>query len=565
MKSTERNSQRSQNDESSPIRHSPRKKITASESSPFGRNSPFHEFAKGINQNASNQNMTPLFMRDENSINDENSFEEHHSTETESYCESTEVNNESQIDIDEEEEEEEEEDIIDDDEDDILHVSEPFDSDNQNEQPNDIRSSSSRLPNKLKESQSSNLLNQSRHTRNKSEANFPISESDQNGPKGRVSRSYVFFYGRPLPVKLGKPLILIDKVNPRTKTYHFEPDFEPEPTEIPTNIQGFSPEQQFDKLLRIKQNQDFFFTDDPRQTYHLVMPSENNIGSAMFEPSLLPTCNVCKKKINERFYFAHGFSYHPNCLKCSSCNRHLCPPNCYFLRDMPYCKYCINMKKSQPPPNRCPVCNLYILNQKDAITPDCYDKPIHRNCLRCYVCSNEITDFSLVSGKPVCGKCIQELTENQMICNKCGKVILERSVLFHGLHFHPEHFLCTECHCILKGQNYVVYRNKPYCPIHGEAFATRKCWVCHQDFNDDQKVIKWSGRAYHASCFKCKECNKILNEDNWIRVHGNPYCEACYQNYKDKKEQKLHTQKLVKDKTKPVLKKKKKAVKKVND
>lgn len=433
--------------------------------------------------------------------------------------------------------------------DEILHVSEPLEDELEipNDPPYTRKSSSSRAFYKGKEPQK---IQFEHHHRNKSENNF-FNANDS-------------VFGN-FPFRLDEPLILSENSKYELRHpsgFHFDPDFQPDvdSVDIPTTIHGFSPEQQFDKLMRIKKNQNFAFTDDPRIQYKLIIPAENHIGSPEFEPSLLPSCEMCHEKCRERCYFAHGFSYHPQCFKCTSCKRHLRPPKCVFMMDRPYCQHCIRMKKNNTRLNRCCVCGLIIYDQNDEVRSDCYnEQPMHKSCFRCYHCSDEMTlmdDYTLVSGKPVCSKCIDNLTKSGFVCNKCGKVILDRSVEFHGMRFHPEHFVCSQCKTILKGQNYVVYRNKPYCPTHGDAFATRKCWVCHGDFSENQKVIRWDGRAYHADCFKCKVCQVVLNEDNWIRVHGFPYCEKCYQEYCNNK-----TVKMEKKKKKPIKKRLKKTIK----
>ncbi|OHT11591.1 hypothetical protein TRFO_18835 [Tritrichomonas foetus] len=368
-----------------------------------------------------------------------------------------------------------------------------------------------------------------------------------NDKAERIARSCGFFNGLPeSPVSLRKPLLLQDADEDPKFGFRFEPDFEPGSSDISINIPGFTPEQQFDKLLRFSNNQTFAFTDEPRLQYKLSLPAANHIGSPEVEPTLLPTCALCKEPCKERCYFAHGNSYHPLCFKCSKCHRHLRPPNCTFMMEQPYCHFCSCQQNNL---HRCIVCGLYVLDPRDEIQPDCYDSPIHRTCLRCHVCSEGIgiDDYTLVSGKPVCKKCISDLSNK--ICKKCGKVIIERSVEFHGNHYHPEHFVCTQCNIPLRGQNYVVYRNRPYCPTHGDAYATRKCWACHGDFNDED-VIRWDGRAYHSDCFKCKICQIKLTQDNWIRVHGYPYCEKCYKKYRDDKAAKFESK--IKEKRKPV-------------
>ena len=332
------------------------------------------------------------------------------------------------------------------------------------------------------------------------------------------------------PVTMGEPLLMEGFENSGA-VMRFEPEFVPGNSKIGTTIQGFPLEQQVDKLLRFIQNQNFAFTNDPRMQYQLNLPAPNHIGSPEVELSIAPFCALCKEPCKERCYFAHGNSYHPLCFKCSSCHRHLRPPNCVFMMDQPYCLYCSRKKQKV---NRCPVCGLPIIDPRDEILPDCYNSPIHRTCLRCYVCSNGIgiDDYTLVSGKPVCKKCIEKLSDR--ICKKCGKVILERFIQFHGMCYHPEHFVCAQCNTVLKGDNFYFYRNKPYCPIHGEFYGTRKCWVCHGEFNDED-TIQWNGRKYHLDCFKCKKCGTKLNQDNWVRVHEYPYCEKCYKEYRDSK------------------------------
>jgi hypothetical protein len=40
--------------------------------------------------------------------------------------------------------------------------------------------------------------------------------------------------------------------------------------------------------------------------------------------------------------------------------------------------------------------------------------------------------------------------------------------------------------------------------------------------------VNFEGKKFHENCFKCCECNRVLDLDNFYKVKGLPYCKADY-------------------------------------
>ena len=286
--------------------------------------------------------------------------------------------------------------------------------------------------------------------------------------------------------------------------------------DVPPEIPGFSLVDQKDKLFKSMEE----------SSYGLTLSLETSQSA-----DLQRKCAVCGDDCFERCYLTCGSLYHPRCLACTRCHRHLRPPSCAFMCDLPYCVRCVTVKQEPP---RCEVCGMPIFDKRDQVAVDWHQGPVHRTCLRCYLCSEELDadEGTLVGGRPLCGACLSVVSERK--CATCGKCVVEDAVEIGDSVFHRDHVVCCVCGVAIKGMNCVCYKGKVFCGEHGVEQTTRGCCVCRKKFGHEP-VIKWDNRAYHPACFRCAKCDEVLSEDNWMRVHAKPYCEACYKKILGKK------------------------------
>ena len=324
----------------------------------------------------------------------------------------------------------------------------------------------------------------------------------------------------PPPLELPAPLCLITR-NEVTIEEERMPAREKRArviTDVPLEIPGFSLGAQRERLSKSMDE----------SSAGITLSIE---GSQGCDPGIQRKCAVCGDDCCERCYFTSGKSYHPRCLSCTRCHRHLRPPSCAFMCNLPYCVRCVTAKREPP---KCDVCSMPIFDKRDQVIVDWHEGPVHRTCLRCYLCSEELDadGGTLVGGKPLCGSCLEIVSERK--CSACGKAVVDDAVEIGGCIFHREHVVCCVCGVAIKGANCVSYKGKIFCGTHGVEFTMRGCCVCRKKFGHEP-IVKWDNRAYHPACFTCAKCGEVLSEDKWMRVHAKPYCEECYREIMAKK------------------------------
>lgn len=232
---------------------------------------------------------------------------------------------------------------------------------------------------------------------------------------------------------------------------------------------------------------------------------------------------MCK----DSFHYTCGNYYHPDCLRCTFCDKVITPPKCVSLNNKIYCLACARL----PPDSvRCQICDQYITNIEESITPDGFAEPIHKNCFVCYECARplEQNNFKTISDQCVCSRCYE--TAQSRLCNDCGKAIIGRYVTDRHKCFHVPHFKCHECETPLQGRNFIMHHNRYYCPEHGAAYL-RRCAYCKVDVSSDEvEKIRWRNKYFHKRCFICHICGMPFQDQTMARsVHGRPHCEECFQ------------------------------------
>ncbi|EAX86513.1 LIM domain containing protein [Trichomonas vaginalis G3] len=244
------------------------------------------------------------------------------------------------------------------------------------------------------------------------------------------------------------------------------------------------------------------------------------------ETSLLKTCRVCSKTCKDKFLYAFGNCYCPDCFKCSKCNKVLTPPECIIHKESPLCLKCAKINGKL---NRCYVCSDFLEDTDQIISLRELGHAIHKDCLRCFECTTKLTEenYQVVMNEVCCLKCKQ--IANQRKCKKCDKPILGRYVNDRTHNFHVKCFNCYECEKTLKGKNFVVHHNRYYCPEQGIRYL-KSCAYCKNEIAlHDITKIRWHNKFYHKRCFCCRICGKILDTRDALCCHNRPHCKRCYE------------------------------------
>merc|ERR1712137_964839 len=79
-------------------------------------------------------------------------------------------------------------------------------------------------------------------------------------------------------------------------------------------------------------------------------------------------------------------------------------------------------------------------------------------------------------GKFYCQDCFRKLL--QPVCFACRKPIPGRSVTALGKVYHPEHFVCGQCHQPFPDGKFFEVENIPYCELHYKMLFADRCAKC---------------------------------------------------------------------------------------
>ena len=114
-------------------------------------------------------------------------------------------------------------------------------------------------------------------------------------------------------------------------------------------------------------------------------------------------------------------------------------------------------------------------------------------------------------------------------CYTCDKQIAGQVLTALGRTYHPEHFTCAHCDCLLGEQTFFERDGRCYCePDYEQLFAPR-CQFCEQPIIAGQRCVTALDTHYHAEHFFCTDCGSTFDEERGYHAHENhPYCSDCY-------------------------------------
>lgn len=158
---------------------------------------------------------------------------------------------------------------------------------------------------------------------------------------------------------------------------------------------------------------------------------------------------------------------------------------------------------------------------------NCQDKLFHVECLVCTDCKKPITSYNVAGEKFLCTECFRLLNPHK-VCAKCSKDIIGSSVVACGSSWHADCFTCAHCDKVIK-DDYVEHEGKVYCAeAAGPCYKLalgKVCSVCKQPL--EANYLGVLGKQYHRACFCCKGCSKPFETLEFFPINEEPYCEPC--------------------------------------
>jgi len=122
----------------------------------------------------------------------------------------------------------------------------------------------------------------------------------------------------------------------------------------------------------------------------------------------------------------------------------------------------------------------------------------------------------------------------QPVCHACQKPIPGRSITALGHVYHPEHFVCAQCHCQFPDSKFYEVEGKPYCELHYKQLFAERCSKC------DKPILGEVTRA----CGKCWQkdktgCEKLFPTMQFWSWEEKPYCTKSFDSLAEKVRRKI--------------------------
>ena len=188
----------------------------------------------------------------------------------------------------------------------------------------------------------------------------------------------------------------------------------------------------------------------------------------------------------------------------------------------------------------------------------------HFECISCSKCGKQLKNSKnciIKDGKATCDRC--EGDEFFSKCSSCFRSLVDSSIIHIGdLAYHPDCFRCLYCQKMIDHKKsppeHVLQGEKIYCVDHVGlskflcaskvcVYNNRSSLILNNNNNNNNQIeiVFGLGRNWHAACFKCSDCDRILDtkSDDYIDKETLPACKdhkpincfACEQQIRDKK------------------------------
>nr|XP_046919388.1 calponin homology and LIM domain-containing protein-like [Dermatophagoides farinae] len=244
---------------------------------------------------------------------------------------------------------------------------------------------------------------------------------------------------------------------------------------------------------------------------------DDDDGSSQQTNTFHPNCFRC-------YYCDEQLAYN---IYCSRNNRPYCERH-YMDSLLPRCSYCDELimaneyikdpsttQKWHMEHFNCVYCKQSLTTARYALSDDVDH---HGN------------DNDNVGGKPMCIDCYEQRHSN--VCEECQKPIgvNTKDLSFNDRHWHEKCFVCSECKFDLFDKPFGSRSDRIFCAnCYDNTFAPR-CCKCEQIFEPGQRKLDFRDKLYHDSCFCCKKCQTPIGTKTFLQKNDDIYCSECYKN-----------------------------------
>lgn len=230
------------------------------------------------------------------------------------------------------------------------------------------------------------------------------------------------------------------------------------------------------------------------------------------------TCGACNQQVVGQVITALGKVWHIEHFICSHCNLPLGTKNFYERDGGAYCEE--DYHRLFAP--KCAYCNGPIVDK--CVTA--IGKTWHPEHFFCAQCGRPFGEegFHEKDNNAYCRQDYLEMFAPR--CGGCGNPILDNYISALSRHWHPECFVCRECHMSFGGRSFFDHEGQPYCETHYHLKRGSLCASCQKPITG--RCITAMFKKFHPEHFVCAFCLKQLNKGTFKEQNDKPYCHPCF-------------------------------------
>ncbi|XP_065325100.1 leupaxin-like isoform X11 [Gordionus sp. m RMFG-2023] len=284
--------------------------------------------------------------------------------------------------------------------------------------------------------------------------------------------------------------------------------------------------------------------------------------------SHLIRCCHCNNVISDQSIHALGKDWHPEHFRCSQCKREIGTQNFFEYKGLPFCESDYHELFSP----RCAACKKPILEK--CVTA--LDRTWHPEHFKCVGACSKIFEpgepYHVISQSDLSRHSstldqsndnnktdqLESENEDQFMalcredyfalfaprCRACANPILENFVSALDAKWHPDCFVCGDCHMPFGKGSFYEFKDQddslsstnnnnfgwPLCYTH---YMARKkasyslCFGCGREISPGGKCVSALYKKFHPEHFVCAFCLKQLG-GTFKERRGKPYCHTCF-------------------------------------
>ncbi|NXW04472.1 FBLI1 protein, partial [Fregetta grallaria] len=121
-----------------------------------------------------------------------------------------------------------------------------------------------------------------------------------------------------------------------------------------------------------------------------------------------------------------------------------------------------------------------------------------------------------------------ERDSSRDICAFCHKAVGPREPTVEAMRkqYHADCFTCRTCHRLLAGQRYYQKDGRPMCDACYQA-TLEKCAKCRGLIAE--RIVRALGKGYHPGCFSCAACGRAIGAESFaVDERDEVYCVADF-------------------------------------